>query len=449
MPHVNRIGFWVLLQWCFFNCSSAPACAAEAAARTNTPARTLIHAGTLIDGRANPPRRAVTVVVEGERVIRISDGYLAPAANETAVDLKSATVLPGLIDLHVHLDGQYSPASYAEGFLMNPADYALRAAHHAQLTLHAGFTTVRNLGDREGSTIALRKAIAAGWVEGPRIYTAGKGIATTGGHGDPSNGANRKFMGDPGPLEGVINGPDDARKAVRQRYKEGADLIKITATGGVLSQAASGLAPQFTDAELRAIVETAHDYGMKVAAHAHGTEGMKRAVLAGVDSIEHGTFMTDEVIALMKKHRTYYVPTISAGRFVADKAKTDGYFTPIVRPKAAAIGPVIDATFKHAFEQGVPIAFGTDTGVSAHGDNAHEFLYMVEAGMPAAAAIQSATAVAAQVLGAERDLGTLEPGKYADLIAVPGDPLADIRLMTRPHFVMKGGVIYRSPNDSK
>jgi imidazolonepropionase-like amidohydrolase len=233
------------------------------------------------------------------------------------------------------------------------------------------------------------------------------------------------------------------REGVRQRYKDGADLIKIAATGGVLSLARSGQAPLFTEDELAAVVQTARDYGMKVAAHAHGAEGMLRAVRAGVDSIEHGTFMTDEVMRVMKEKGTYYVATISAGKFVAEKAKIDGYFPAIVRPKAAAIGPQIQETFARAVRAGVKIAFGTDQGVAPHGDNGHEFVFMVEGGMSPMAAIKSATLEAARLLGLEKELGTVEPGKIADLVAVPADPIADIRQMTRVSFVMKGGVIHK------
>lgn len=251
-------------------------------------------------------------------------------------------------------------------------------------------------------------------------------------------------MGDPGPQEGVINGVDQAREAVRQRYKNGAGLIKITATGGVLSVAKSGQNPQFTDEELRAIVESAADYDMHVAAHAHGAEGMKRAIRAGVRSIEHGTFMDEEAMELMKQHGTFYVPTILAGKTVAEKAEEEGFFPELVRPKAAAIGPKIDETFARAYRAGVKIAFGTDSGVSHHGDNAREFQYMVEGGMSPMQAIQSATVVAAQLLGLEDRLGTLEKGKIADIIAVDGDPLADITALQKVSFVMKEGVVYKS-----
>ncbi len=415
------------------------ACAAVLA-----PAKTLIHAGSFIDGRADIVRHNVTITVDGDRIAGIADGYTTAATGDTVIDLKSATVMPGLMDMHVHITHEQSGAAgYAEQFYLNPADFALRSTVYAKKTLLAGFTTVRDLGAGNNLNNSLRDAIAKGWVVGPRIFSAGKALATTGGHGDPTNGFNDELKGDPGPKEGVINGADDARKAVRQRYKDGCDVIKITGTGGVLSLAKNGMNPQLTEEEFVAIVTTAHDYGMKVAVHAHGDEGMRRAVLAGVDSIEHGTYMSDDTIKLMIAHGTYYVPTISAGRFVADKAKIDGYFPAVVRPKAAAIGPIIQATFQRAYMAGVKIAFGTDMGVGPHGDNAKEFIYMVEAGMPPMKAIQAATLSAATLLGADKDLGTLETGKLADIVAVPGDPLADIKLMTNVNFVMKAGTVYK------
>jgi imidazolonepropionase-like amidohydrolase len=305
----------------------------------------------------------------------------------------------------------------------------------------AGFTTVRDCGAGDRLNLALRDAVEKGWVQGPRVLAAGA-VTTTGGHGDGTNGLATELQEALAPrLPGTANGPDEMRAAVRQRYKDGADFIKIAATGGVLSLAKSGQAPLITDDELAAVVQTARDYGMTVAAHAHGTEGMLRAVRAGVHSIEHGTYMTDEVMAAMKQRGTYYVPTISAGRFVAEKSKIEGYFPAVVRPKAAAIGPQIQETFGRAWRAGVKIAFGTDQGVAPHGDNGLEFAYMVEAGMPPMAAIRSATIESARLLGLEKDLGTVEAGKIADLVAVPGDPLADIRLMAKVSFVMKGGVV--------
>lgn len=410
---------------------------------TAADAKTIIHAGRLIDGRADTARTAVTVVVEGERIVSVADGYAPPGPGDVLIDLKSATLMPGLMDMHVHLSSQQSGAAgYAERFYLNPADIALRATTYARKTLMAGFTTVRDCGAGHKLNLALRDAVAKGWIAGPRIIAAG-GVTTTGGHGDPTNGLATELQEALAPvLPGTANGPDQVRAAVRQRYKDGADAIKISATGGVLSLAKSGQAPLFTEEELKAVVETARDYGMTVIAHAHGTEGMLRAVRAGVHSIEHGTYMSDEVMAAMKQHGTYYVPTISAGKFVAEKSKIDGYFPEVVRPKAAAIGPQIQETFARAWKAGVKIAFGTDQGVAPHGDNALEFAYMVEAGMPPMAAIQSATLVGATLLGLETDLGTVEAGKIADLVAVPGDPLADIAVMSRVSFVMKGGVVH-------
>ncbi len=407
--------------------------------------RTLIYSGRLIDGVSNKVFSNKTIVVEKDRIVKIADGFLSPAEGDRVVDLRNATVMPGLMDMHTHLSMQFSERAYLERFYLNEADLAYRSTVFARRTLMAGFTTVREVGGQIST--ALRDAIARGWVVGPRIFSAGKSIATTGGHADPTTGLNQYFAGDPGPKEGVINGVAEARKAVRQRYKNRADLIKITATGGVLSTAKNGQNPQFTEDELRAIVETARDYGMHVAAHAHGAEGMKRAIRAGVRSIEHGTFMDDEVIALMKKHGTYYVPTISAGKWVAEKAKIDGFFPEIVRPKAARVGPQIEKTFARAYKAGVKIAFGTDSGVSPHGENAKEFIYMVEAGMKPMEAIQSATRVAAELLGISDRLGTLEAGKIADIIAVKGDPIADISAMLHVIFVMKEGTIYKQPNN--
>lgn len=420
---------------------------ASLASLTSTSARaaTIIHAGRFIDGRADSLRSEVTLVIDEGKIVRVDAGFAKPGSGDELIDLREYCVMPGLMDMHTHLMSQHSKDSYTEKFFMEESDYALRSTVYARATLMAGFTTVRDLGDNGINSVSLRKAINEGWVLGPRIYCAGKSLATTGGHADPTNALRGDYRRDAGPLEGVINGVDDARKAVRQRYKDGADLIKLTATGGVLSLAASGQAPQFTDDELKAIVQTAQDYGMAVAVHAHGTEGMKRAVLAGVDSIEHGTFMTDEVMQLMKERGTYWVPTNMAGEWVGKKAAEPGYFPEIVRPKAAAIGPAMKQTFAKGYKAGVKIAFGTDSGVSPHGENAHEFELMVEGGMPPMKAIQAATIEGAKLLRLEERLGTLEPGKLADVIAVPGNPLENISVMRKVAFVMKDGKVFKSP----
>jgi imidazolonepropionase-like amidohydrolase len=408
-------------------------------------AATLLQCGKLIDVRALQVRSQVTVVVNADRIIRIDQGFSPASAQDRVVDLRSHTCMPGLMDMHVHLTSETSPASNLERFQLTPADIAFKSVVYAERTLLAGFTTVRDVGASFGVNIALRDAIARGYIKGPRIFTSGRSIATTGGHADPGNGMRADLAPESTPEDGVINGVDDARRAVRQRYKDGADLIKITATGGVLSQASSGQNPQFTEEEIRAVVDTAKDYGFHVAAHAHGAEGIKRAVRAGVRSIEHGTYLDQEGIELMKKFGTYYVPTIVAGKFVSEQAKIPGYFTEVVRVKAAEIGPLIQSTFGKAYKAGVKIAFGTDTGVSAHGRNGKEFEYMVEAGMPVLEAIRSATLAASELLSVTDRLGTVEAGKLADIIAVPQDPTANVVTMERVSFVMKEGVIYKQP----
>ena len=406
--------------------------------------KTFIHAGKFIDGKNDIPIEKVTIILDGRIVQTVNRGYLIPGGNDKLIDLKDYTILPGLMDMHTHLSGQSSPKRYMEKFYMDLDEYAYRSIPYAEKTLMAGFTTVREVGGIISNSI--RDAINEGHIIGPRIFSAGKSIATTGGHADPSSGLNMIFMGDPGPKDGVINGISDARKAVRQRYKNGADLIKITATGGVLSVAKNSKNPQFTEDEIRAIVETADDYDMHVAAHAHGAEGMKRAIRAGVRSIEHGTLMDAEVMTLMKQYGTYYIPTISAGMFVAEKAKEDGYYPPIIVPKALEIGPRILNTFTIAHKFGIKIAFGTDSGVSYHGDNAKEFVYMVEGGMLPMDAIKTATMVSAELLGIQDELGSIETNKIADIIGVDGNPINDIGLMQKVVFVMKAGKIYKSPN---
>jgi imidazolonepropionase-like amidohydrolase len=406
--------------------------------------RTIIHAGRLITGQDGKPLHEVSIFIDANRITEVRKGFVAAKEGEQIYDLKEMTVMPGLMDMHVHLESQTSKDKYSEPFRMNEADLALRATQYAEKTLMAGFTTVRDLGGT-GINISLRDAINNGYVKGPRIYTSGKALASTGGHADPTNGLNRELMQDPGPVEGVVNGPEEARKAVRQRYKNGADLIKVTATGGVLSVAKDGSGPQFTMEELQAIVETANDYGMHVAAHAHGEEGMRRAVEAGVTSIEHGTMMTEEIMDLMIARGTYLVPTLTAGRTVADSAKIEGYYPAVIVPKALDIGPRLQDTFARAYKRGVKIVFGTDAGVFVHGINAREFELMAEAGMPPMEIIQSATFEAARLLKAEHELGSIGPNMLADIIAVEGNPLENISLMKGVVFIMKDGVVYKHP----
>lgn len=401
--------------------------------------KTFLHCGQLIDVKNQMVLKEMTVVIEGAKIVDIQKGYAKPAATDKLIDLTKLTVMPGLIDMHVHIESETGPANYLNGFTWNVSDFAFQSVVFAHKTLMSGFTSVRDLGGT-GANISLRNAINKGWITGPRVYTAGKSIATTGGHADPTNNYRRDLMGDPGPKEGVVNGVEDCAKAVRQRYKEGSDLIKITATGGVLSMAKDGSGAQFTEAEVKAIVETAKDYGFKVAAHAHGAEGMKRAVLAGVNSIEHGTYMSEEVMDLMKQKGTYLVPTIIAGKSSADSAKKPGYYPEIVRAKALVVGNFIQATFAKAYKRGVKIAFGTDAGVYAHGKNWLEFVYMTEAGMPILEAIKTATVNAADLLG-DDNIGSIEKDKLADIIAVEGDPVKDVTSMGRVKFVMKNGTV--------
>jgi len=414
-------------------------------AASAAPAATLIHAGRLIDGVSDTVKTNQTVVVDGGRITAIESGFRAPAAGDRLIDLKNGTLLPGFFDMHVHLSSEYSKNAEIEEYKLNEADVAINSVVYADRTLLAGFTTVRDLGDEYLATIALRNAVNAGKVPGPRIVAAGKAIATTGGHADPTNGWAHRFQYDPGPDEGVVNSVEDARKAVRQRYKDGSDTIKITATGGVLSIAKNGANPQFTEEEMRAVVATARDYGFKVAAHAHGAEGIKRAVRGGVDSIEHGTFMDDEAMKLMKERGTFYVPTISAGEWVYQQAQNPDFFPPIVRPKALSVGPQIKATFAKAYKAGVKIMFGTDTGVSAHGKNAHEFKLMVDAGMPPMEAIKAATSVPARFLDLDDRTGSIAVGKLGELVGVPGDPLQDITVTENVVFVMKDDTVYKAP----
>jgi imidazolonepropionase-like amidohydrolase len=415
--------------------------AADASANSTLPV-IAVHCGHLIDVLAGKVLGETTVIIEGKRIREVIEGARPPVgANQ--VDLSRQTCLPGLIDSHTHLTDEYGPTIYIDDFHWNLADHVVRSTIYARRTLLAGFTTVRNLGDHANECVALRNAINAGLIVGPRIFTAGIPIGSTGGHADPTDGYRDDLAGDPGADRGIINSVEDAAKAVRVHYKKGDDLIKIMPSGGVLDRSASGDNAQLTLDEIKAVVATAHDYGFTVAAHAHGAEAIRRAVIGGVDSIEHGTYMDDEDIKLMKEHGTWYVPTIIAGDYVAQKASVPGYYPPQVAAKAAAIGPLILGTAARAYKAGVKIAFGTDAGVYPHGQNAHEFELMVQAGMPPLFAIQAATVHAAQLLKRDKDLGSVTAGKLADLVAVDGNPVDDISLLKKVSFVMKEGVVYK------
>ena len=402
---------------------------------------TYILCGKLVDTKSGKIHTQKTIVIEKDKIAAILDGYVMPKG-EVSIDLKDKVVMPGLIDMHVHIEQEFDRNTRLHRYILNEADIAFNSVGFAKTTLFNGFTSVRDLGGT-GVNISIRNAINAGKIPGPRVFTAGKSLATTGGHADPTNGSSRNLMGNPGPKEGVVNSVEDAKKAVRQRYKNGADWIKITATGGVLSVAKSGDNPQFTVEEVQAICQTAKDYGMHVAAHAHGDEGMQRAIIGGVKTIEHGTYMSDETMELMKKHDAYLVPTITAGKEVEAKAKIAGFYPAIVVPKALAVGPQIQGTFAKAYKKGVGIAFGTDAGVYKHGDNGKEFGFMVEAGMPAMETIQSATITNAMLLNMEDEIGQLKKGFFADIIAVDEDPTKNISTMENVVFVMKNGVIYK------
>ena len=404
-----------------------------------------IHAGKIFDSSSGEYQLNKTIIISGNTISSIEDGFIEPKNENIAVyDLKSKVLLPGLIDFHVHMESESGGKErYINRFQDNKADVAFKSTVIAKKTLLAGFTTVRDVGG-SGVNISLRNAINKGVVIGPRIFTSGKTIATTGGHGDPTNGYREGLVDDPGPKDGVVNSISDARKAVRYRYKNGADLIKITATGGVMSMAKNGQNPQFTEQVIDAIVKTANDYGMHVAAHAHGDEGMYRIVKSGVKTIENGSIMKDRTMKLMREKNAYLVPTISAGEHVAKMARIPGYYPEIIIPKAIEVGVQNKATTKRAYQMGVPIAFGTDAGVYPHGDNAGEFLYMDEIGIPAEYSIKSATITNAKLLNMENMLGQIKKGFYADIIATDKSPTDDISTLKNVIFVMKDGMVYKN-----
>jgi imidazolonepropionase-like amidohydrolase len=425
-------------------CAPGPARAEEAPSAAAVGPVTVVHAGLLLAVPGESPRLEQSVVIRDGRIERVVDGYLEAgglAGDVRIVDLRDSFVLPGLTDLHTHITSELGPQSKLDAVTESRVDSALDATVFLRRTLEAGFTTIRDTGDDPEVIFGLRRAVAAGRVAGPRIVAAGAGIANTGGHAD--NHGYREEILELYRSSGVCDGADDCRRAVRAQIKRGSDWIKITATGGVLSETAAGVNQQLFDDELVAIVETARMMGRHVAAHAHGTDGINAALAAGVRTIEHGTYSDDESFALFKSQGAYLVPTMLAGETVARMASQSDFMPAPIRDKALAVGPHMLDMVRRAHRAGVTIAFGTDSGVSRHGDNAREFLLLVEAGLTQMEAIESATVTAAEVLEREGEIGSIEPGKRADLIATAKSPLEDISALLDVRFVMKDGEVYK------
>jgi imidazolonepropionase-like amidohydrolase len=415
---------------------------AQSAADTATV--TYVHAGQLLDRPGQPPRGASTLVIKDGKIVQVLSGHVAPPADARRIDLSQRFVLPGLIDSHVHLDSDAGGvAALLESVTESQATAAYRAAVNARKTLLAGFTTVRNLGDGDGITLALRDAIAAGQLPGPRILDAGRSISTTSGHMDATLSINEDLHGSIN-QDNLCDGVESCRRAVRLQIRRGVDVIKIATTGGVNSRIGAGLGRQIFDDEVKALVDTAHLYGKKMAVHAHGADGINAALAAGADSIEHSTLLDDESIRLYKKSGAYLVPTLSTvNGYLERLAKDPNAYPPDVLKKVRFRISITGKNVEKAYPAGVNIAFGTDAGVSKHGRNADEFELMVKHGMAPAAAIEAATVNASRLLGIEAEVGTLEVGKAADLIAVDGDPVADVTRLKSVKFVMKGGTVYR------
>lgn len=411
---------------------------------SSQPTTTFVEAGRLLADPSNGVvQRDKTLVIRGNQVVDVRDGFVGDASQGEVLDLRQAFVLPGLIDSHVHLTSQQNPNGRLEQVTLSDADRAMVGARYARRTLMAGFTTVADLGAGNEAIFALRNAVRNGDVPGPRIIAAGSSVSIHGGHGD-INGYRDDVMHLLS-SESICSGPEDCMRAVRTQVRAGSDIIKITATGGVLSNTAAGLNQQFSDPELAAIVDSAHRMGRQVTAHAHGVDGINAFLRAGGDSIEHGTYLDDQSIRLFKSNGAWLIPTLLAGDFVARIASgPDNFFTPAQTAKALEAGPKMLDMARRAHQGGVKIAFGTDSGVSAHGDNAQEFALLVRAGLTPLEAIQAATVGAAEHLRISNEAGKIAPGMPADIVAVSGDPLTDVTELERMKFVMKSGVVYRA-----
>jgi imidazolonepropionase-like amidohydrolase len=416
--------------------------------RAGAEAPVVIRCGELLAEPGSDPITGGVVVVLGGRIAAVGGPDLDVPSDAMVIDLSDQFVMPGLVDCHVHLSMEFTPDIRIRSLQESDADRTIRAIQNGHKTLLAGFTTVRDVGSGGDAVFAVRDAIERGEIRGPRILASGEAVTPTGGHGDETNGFRDDLLPPPTTETGVADGEDACRRAVRRQVQRGADCIKLTATGGVLSNIGAGTEQQLFEDELEAIVETSHMLGKRVASHAHGVRGIKAAVRAGVDSIEHGTFLDDEAIGLMKEHGTYLVATIIAGKTVAKNAEVPGYYPAAVAAKARTVGPVIQDAFGRAYKGGVKIAFGTDAGVCAHGINATEFVYMTEAGMPSDEAIVSATVRAAELCGVEGLVGRIRAGMEADIIATARSPISDITELQRVRFVMKGGEIVKRDGQS-
>lgn len=404
---------------------------------------TIIHAGTLLANPAEAPLTEQSIIIKDNKIEGVEAGFIQRDGAKV-VDLSKAFVMPGMIDSHVHLTSQLSPDARLKRVENSDADWAIQGAKHGKRTLDAGFTTVQDLGASGVDAIfALKEASKNNELPLPRIRSAGYSVSVTGGHGDGRQGYNDDIA-EVLHKDSICNGADDCRRAAREQIRKGADIIKITATGGVLSNTLAGFNQQFTNPEIEAIVEAAESMGRKVTAHAHGLNGVNTSLASGVKSIEHGTYLDDSSIALFKEKDAYLVPTVMAGDFVAKTARESKWMTEPQRIKSLQAGPLMLDMLRRAHKAGVKIAFGTDSGVSAHGDNATELVLMVEAGMTPQEALVAATINAADHIDMAEELGTIEAGKLADIIAVEASPLDNIEQMREVGFVMKDGNIYKS-----